>query len=97
MRAKRIDRNQPEIVKKLRQIPGVSVAVTSALGDGFPDLVIGVKKNGLPVNLLIELKDGDKPPSQQRITEDEKDFIKGWRGQVAVCNCFDDVLKLITA
>ena len=37
---KRTDENQIEIVKTLRQT-GISVAVTSNLGDGFPDIVTG--------------------------------------------------------
>ena len=38
------DDNQKQLVKTLRGIPGVSVSITSALGDGFPDIVVGYKK-----------------------------------------------------
>jgi hypothetical protein len=39
-RAAKVDINQKEIVAYLRKI-GASVAVMSAVGQGFPDLVVG--------------------------------------------------------
>lgn len=89
---KKVDANQNDIVRQLRQI-GASVAVTSMLGHGFPDIVVGYR--GL--NFLIELKDGNKVPSAQKLTPDENTFHYGWRGQIAVCNSFDQVLNLITS
>ena len=91
MRAKKIDANQNEVVKKLRKIPGVSVAVTSSLGKGFVDLVVGYKNK----NYLIELKDGNKPPSARKLTPDEVEFSNEWRGQYDVCNGFDEIFKII--
>lgn len=41
---KRVDRNQPEIVEALRKA-GASVGHTHGVGQGFPDVVVGV--NGL--------------------------------------------------
>lgn len=38
-RARKIDSNQPEIVKALRR-HGAKVMVTSHFGDGFPDIVV---------------------------------------------------------
>jgi hypothetical protein len=38
---KRVDRNQPEIVDALRQA-GASVGHTHTVGQGFPDIVVGV-------------------------------------------------------
>ena len=90
-RAAKIDANQKKIVESLRQIPGVSVAITSQLGNGFADIVIGHKGK----NYIIELKDGDKPPSAQKLTPDEVKFKSGWKGQYDVCNSFDEVFKLI--
>lgn len=91
-RAAKVDANQKKIVKSLRGIPGVSVAITSQLGSGFPDLVIGYKK----VNYLIELKDGDKPPSARKLTADEESFYQSWKGQYVVCSSFDEIFKIIT-
>ena len=91
MRAKKIDANQNEVVKKIRSIPNVSVAITSALGNGFPDLVIGYK--GL--NYLIELKDGNKTPSQRKLTPDEEKFREQWNGNYHVCNSYQEIIKVI--
>ena len=91
MRAKKIDANQNEVVKKLRSIPNVSVAITSALGNGFPDLVVGY--NG--VNYLIELKDGNKTASQRKLTPDEVKFQSEWKGNYHVCNNADEIIQII--
>lgn len=86
----RVDANQKEVVERLRKC-GFSVAILSNIGKGVPDLLVGA--NG--INYLIELKDGSKPPSQRRLTEDEKAFAESWRGFVAVCNSADEILELI--
>ena len=84
MRAKRVDANQPEIVSALRGI-GCSVAITSAAGDGFPDLVVGrVDIHGDRKNWLIEVKDENKPPSERKLTKDQEKFHSEWRGQINV-------------
>jgi len=90
-RAAKIDANQKQIVKSLRQLPGVSVAITSQLGEGFVDIIVGRKG----FNWLIELKDGSKPPSARKLTEDEQEFFDNWTGQIAVCNSFEEVFNLI--
>ena len=43
----------------------------------------------------IELKDGNKSKSQQRLTKDELDFSLKWRGSYAVCNSLEQILLLI--
>jgi Holliday junction resolvase len=81
MRAAKIDANQRDIVDYLRA-RGVSVAITSGIGDGFPDLVCGFRGK----NILLELKDGDKVLSQQKLTAKQIVFHSLWRGQIAVVN-----------
>lgn len=87
----KVDANQKRIVKSLRGVPGVTVAITSQLGKGFVDIVVGYKG----MNYLIELKDGEKVKSARKLTEDEVVFHDNWKGQVAVCNSFDEIFKLI--
>jgi Holliday junction resolvase len=89
-RAAKTDANQQQVVKDLRKL-GFSVAVTSSLGKGFPDLVLG-KANK---NYLVELKDGNKPPSARKLTPDEEVFIDGWRGRVIVAISTEDILNQI--
>jgi hypothetical protein len=89
-RAARVDANQNEIVETLRRV-GASVAVTSHVGGGFPDIVVGFRG----VNYLFEIKDGSKPPSKRRLTEDEQGWHDGWNGEVIVVNSADEALKEI--
>ena len=77
--AKRVDENQKEIVKAFREI-GASVQILSDVGKGCPDLLIGFAGR----NWLIEIKNGNKPPSQQQLTEKEQQFFNTWRGQVCI-------------
>lgn len=35
-------------------------------------------------NLLVEIKDGSKPPSAQRLTPDEQEWHSTWRGQKCI-------------
>lgn len=92
MIAKKIDDNQKLIVHQLRKI-GASVAITSMVGKGFVDIVIGWRGK----NFLIELKDGAKSASRKLLTADEKEFFQTWNGQVDIAESFDDILKIIQA
>ena len=75
----RVDSNQSEIVKALRSI-GCSVLPTHQLGAGAPDIAVGLRGH----TLFLEIKDGDKPPSEQQLTQDEQRFMREWRGHYAV-------------
>lgn len=90
MRAKKIDDNQNLIVRQLRRC-GVSVAITSMVGNGFVDLVLGFRGR----NYLIELKDGNKSASRKQLTDDEKDFFDSWNGQVNKAESFDEIKLII--
>lgn len=89
-RAARTDENHAFIRDTLRKA-GASVADTSRLGQGFPDLVAGIRG----INYLIEIKDGNKIPSQRKLTADEAKWHDGWRGQVCVIENVEDALRLI--
>jgi len=65
-RARRTDDNQQDVIDALRKA-GWHVHVTSHAGDGFVDAVAA--KGGRVA--LIEIKDGRKPPSARKLTEDE--------------------------
>lgn len=84
----RIDANQPEVVEHLRA-HGMSVCILSPMGKGIPDLLVGCRG----VNVLIELKDGSKRPSEQKLTTDEADWHRDWRGQICVANSREAALR----
>lgn len=75
----RIDDNHAEIVKALRAI-GCSVVSLAPLGNGCPDLLVGIFGR----NLLLEVKDGAKCPSARKLTVLEKEFHETWKGRVCV-------------
>lgn len=80
-RAAKVDANQPEIVAALRKA-GCSVSSLAMVGMGVPDVLVGYQGR----NHLLEIKDGNKPPSAQKLTEMEQRWIDNWRGNVAVVN-----------
>lgn len=86
----RVDGNQKKIVEQLRRC-GFSVSVTSNMGKGFPDIVVGAKGN----NYLFEIKDPEKSLSRRRLTMDEHLFKTTWTGQYDVIETIDDALKII--
>jgi hypothetical protein len=91
MTFKRTDKNHAEIIKALRKIPNLSVFSTHEVGKGFPDIVIGYKG----INYLIEIKDGNKPPSARKLTDCEVKFHQDWRGQIKIITNLDEVLNLL--
>lgn len=94
-RAAKIDANQPAIVKALRAI-GCDVMVLSAVGDGCPDLLVTA-----PIfprrTMLIEIKDGAKPPSERGLTMDQVEFHREWRGEIHVVKSVDEATAVVTS
>ena len=88
--AAKVDRNQPEIVAAYRKA-GASVAITSTAGQGFPDLVVGYRG----VSYLIEVKDGELPPSARKLTPAQVKFRDDWRGHYAVVKSVEEALAVI--
>jgi hypothetical protein len=91
-RAGKIDRNQPEIVRDLRLL-GYSVWITSALGDGGPDLIVGKGKRCIPV----EVKDPLQPPSKRQLNDRERAWHAAWGGPVVIAERTEDVLKALAS
>ncbi len=91
-RAAKIDDNQKAIVKALRSIPGCSVRSLAAVGQGMPDIIVGLRG----VNYLFEIKDGAKIPSARKLTPLEQQFFDTWGGQCAVVKNIDEAVELLT-
>jgi hypothetical protein len=89
-RAARIDANQPAIVEALRAA-GASVATAHTLGDGFPDLVVGY----LGVAVLMEVKDGSKPPSARQLTPEQVKFHANWKGPISTVTDVEGALRVL--
>ena len=86
----RKDSNHVEIVKAFRDL-GASVFDTAQLGRGYPDINISLSN----ITVLVEIKDGAKPPSACKLTLDEVKFHDEWQGWVEIVYSVDDVIKLV--
>lgn len=89
-RAAKVDDNQAEIVAALRRA-GCSVCSLAGVGRGCPDLAVGLRGR----TYMLEIKDGRKPPSKQRLTPDEQAWHDAWRGHVAVVSSVDEALDAV--
>jgi len=91
MRAAKIDANHEQVVSALRAA-GASVQTLAAVGKGVPDLLVGYQGK----TLLLEVKDGRKPPSARRLTEDQLKWHGAWRGgPLAVVDGPDAALRML--
>jgi hypothetical protein len=90
-RVRKVDANQPDIVKTFRAM-GCSVWITSGLGQGAPDLVVGGQGWCVPV----EVKDGSQPPSKRRLTKDEEKWKQDWIGPYAIVETQEQAHQLVS-
>ena len=88
--AAKVDGNHGEVVKALRA-HGIAVKSTAAMGSGFPDLICAVRG----VTVLLEVKDGAKPPSERRLTAAEAEFIGHWPGLVYVVTSAEEAVAVV--
>jgi hypothetical protein len=88
--AKRVDKNQAEIVAALRAVPGVTVQDLHTVGKGCPDILVGYYRWPTRLNFLFEIKSpGGK------LTGSEPEWHARWRGQVAVVHSAEEALKIM--
>ena len=74
-RAAKVDANHQAIVACFKAC-GARVLSLAGLGDGVPDLL--VEKGGRLI--LVEVKDGAKPPSARKLTPDQEKWHAEWSG-----------------
>jgi hypothetical protein len=86
-RAAKVDRNQPDIIRALRDI-GASVEPIHAVGGGVPDLLVGFRGR----TLLMEVKSEDGT-----LTDDQTRWHLSWRGQKAIVRNVDEALTIATS
>ena len=92
-RAAKIDANQEAVVIALRAA-GAQVQSLAAIGKGVPDLLCQYEGTFY----LIEVKDGRKPPSQRKLTDDQVKWHGEWKcALLGVVESPDEALKFIGA
>jgi len=88
-RAAKVDDNHAAVVVALRKC-GAFVQSLAATGNGCPDLLIGYQGK----TLLLEIKDGKKPLSAQKLTPEQEQWHANWRGgRLAVVNSIELAIK----
>ena len=85
----RVDDNQVKIVAGLRKV-GCTVLIISQLKNCF-DILVGFRG----INIAFEIKDGDKPLSQRKLTEGEQKFFDTWQGQVTVVESLEEAIRKV--
>lgn len=90
-RAAKTDENHQDIVRALRKL-GASVQSLAAVGQGCPDILVGWRG----MLSLLEIKDGSKPPSARKLTDDQVRWHAEWRGPVDVVYSVEDAIRAVT-
>lgn len=94
---RRVDSNQSLIVSTFRKL-GCSVVHLHQIGKGCPDILVGLQSaNYGKLNILVEIKDGAKPQSKQKLTPDQVVFHNDWQGLIVIVNCVQDVENLVNS
>jgi len=88
-RAARRDDNEKDIIKAMRDA-GAYVKVIN--DEGLFDLLVSYRGE----TLLVEVKDGAKPPSARRLTDAEQKFHDEWPGcNLYIVNSVEEALALL--
>jgi hypothetical protein len=88
-RAARRDDNEKEIVAAMREAGAYVKAIND---EGLFDLLVSYRGE----TMLIEVKDGAKPPSARRLTEAEQKFHDEWPGSdLYIVNSVEEALSLL--
>lgn len=89
MTPRKVDANQAEIVDALRSI-GCLIADMSAVGRGFPDLLVSFRGK----LLLLEVKN---PKAHGKLNKLQREWHANWKGQAAVVHSIEEALQVVTA
>ena len=95
-RAARRDHGEQDIIKAMRACGAYVKAIND---EGTFDLLVGYTGgSGRFYTLLIEIKDGTKPPSARRLTDAEQKFHDEWPGDnLYIINSVQEALDLLKA
>lgn len=91
-RAAKLDANQAQVVSAL-EAAGATVQSLAAVGKGVPDLLVMFRAN----LFLLEVKDGAKPKSAQKLTDAQAKWHQTWGAMVEVVNGPEAALRAIGA
>lgn len=87
----KVDESQNGIVIALREI-GASVEIASAIGQGFPDLIVGYKGQ----NFLLEVKNPVTSGRQSKLNDRQIEWHNTWKGSSYVVRTPEEAIQVIT-
>lgn len=90
MRRAAADANQPEIVAALRKV-GAKVQHLHGVGGGCPDLLVWHGKT----LTLLEVKDGNKPPSARKLTKAQEEWHQEFAGAAHIVTTPEEAVNLV--
>ena len=70
---------------------GASVEILSMVGHGCPDIIAGWQC----ANVFLEIKDGAKVPSAQKLTADQVEWHRRWKGPLYVVNSVEQAIAVL--
>jgi len=79
---------------------GLSLVCSPAVADKIAELLARIAPDEQyevhdGCNLWIEVKDGSKYESQQKLTDDEEDWFDTWPGHKAIWKCVEDAARAL--
>lgn len=86
----KVDANQAAVVAAIRSL-GASVQSLASVGSGCPDLLCAIAG----MCFLVEVKDGSKIPSAQKLTPDQIVWHSKWRAPVYIVNSVPQAVDLV--
>lgn len=86
----KVDSNHVKIVSFLRQM-GCSVLSLAGHGKGVPDILAA--RCGRMA--LVEIKDGSRPPSQRKLTQDQIEFRHRWNSEIYIVTNEQEAMDLV--
>ena len=92
-RAAKTDANHAQVVQALRDA-GCGVLDLARMGEGCPDLLAHGPTYPWRA-ILLEVKDGSKPPSARKLTPDQEKFHAAWKGALAVVTTVEEALDAV--
>lgn len=80
-----MDKNQPEIVKALRDV-GAKVQHLHAVGEGCPDLLVATGKR----TFLLEVK-----MPGENVNKQQAEFIQSWPGEIHIVRTIEEAVAAV--
>ena len=94
-RKARRDANHAAVVKALEMV-GCKVQDLAAVGNGCPDILLGIPTTRELV--MFEIKDGNKSPCERNLTPAQVEWHREWGGYpVHIVESVSDALAIVAA